>query len=334
MGATEVSLPLIMRNNSGFNTWFNVQNAGSEDAVVSVSFAAGLSGSDYTAPDVTIAPGAAYTFDQSTMTDLGDTFVGSATVMSTNDVPVVATAVEVGPDTLYAYDGFITSDTDFVAPLFQYYNAGFSSSIQVQNTGDTATDVTIAYTPSFAGTACEETQTIQPGSAATFGLFAFAQAGNDCNTQNPGSAFVGSARVSNNSADQNLVAIVNQHNFGTGKAAAYSAFTPGQATQCASLPLIMDRNSNYWTGFSIINVGADTTVTVDYSDFGTTSDDSIALTSGQSDIRLQNNAIEDGYVGSANICGADAGDQILVIVNEQNLISAGDQLFTYNAFNY
>jgi len=327
-GATALSLPLIMRANSGYTTWFNVQNAGSGTATVSVAFAAGLDGTDWTHPDVTIEPGAAYTFDQTDMTNLGAVFVGSATV--TSDQPIVATVVEVGPTTLYAYDGFTDGDPAIVGPLFQYYNAGFSSSVQVQNTGSTATTVTLDYTPSFAGVACEETQTIEPGAAGTFGLFAFAVAGNDCNTKNPGTAFVGSVTVQTNSANEDLVAIVNQHNFSTGKASAYSAFRPDEAKQCTSLPLIMDRNSNYWTGISIINVGAATNVTIDYT--GAPANEVIALGAGASAITLNMNALGAGYVGSASVCGANASDQILVIVNEQNLTVNGDQLFTYNGF--
>jgi hypothetical protein len=329
-GASPVNLPLIMRNNNGFNTWFNVQNAGSGTATVSVSFKAGSDGSDWTHPGVTIEEGAAYTFDQSDMTNLGSKFVGSATV--TSDEPVVATVVEVGPDTLYAYDGFAAGDPDIIGPLFQYNNAGFSSSVQVQNIGSQSTSVTLSYTPSFAGSACEETQTIGPGAAATFGLFAFAVAGNDCYDTNGTNPFVGSVTVDTNTTNQDLVAIVNQHNFSTGKASAYSAFRPDEAKQCTSLPLIMDRNSNYWTGISIINVGAATTVTIDYSNYGTSADETIPLGAGASAVTLNNGNIQSGYVGSARVCGANASDEILAIVNEQNLVVSGDQLFTYNGF--
>jgi hypothetical protein len=37
-GSTSVGLPLVMRGNSGFNTWFNVQNAGTTAAAVTVSY--------------------------------------------------------------------------------------------------------------------------------------------------------------------------------------------------------------------------------------------------------------------------------------------------------
>ena len=47
-GATSVKLPLIMRGNSGYYTWFNVQNASSTDASVSVEYIPGSSGSAHT----------------------------------------------------------------------------------------------------------------------------------------------------------------------------------------------------------------------------------------------------------------------------------------------
>jgi hypothetical protein len=332
-GATQANLPLVMRNNSGYYTWFAVQNAGTSDATVGVVFTAGSAGTNYTAPDVTIKPGASHLYYQADMADLGAKFVGSAKVTSKNGVPIVATVVEVGPTTLYAYDGFVAASPTFIAPLFQYYNAGFTSSIQVENTGAAATDVTIQYTPSFGGNACTETKTIAAGGAATYGLFAFASAitGSNCYAQNPGTAFVGSATVSANSASQPLVAIVNQHNFASAKAASYSAFRPDDGTQQVSVPLVMDRNSNYWTGVVIYNAGASTTVTIDYS--GTTADKSLTLPAGASAVVLNNGAIGARYVGSAVVSGANSTDKLLVIVNEQNLVAAGDTFYVYNAFN-
>ena len=80
-GATEVNLPLVMRNNGGFNTWFNVQNAGTADANVTVAYTPGAHGSPYTEM-ATIKPGAAHTFDQAGLTALGPRFVGSPKVKS------------------------------------------------------------------------------------------------------------------------------------------------------------------------------------------------------------------------------------------------------------
>ncbi|MEZ4657500.1 MAG: hypothetical protein R2911_08010, partial [Caldilineaceae bacterium] len=63
-GATEVQLPLLNKGNSGFDTWFSVQNAGSDDATVNVAYSDGSSNT------ATIKAGAAHTFfqDQETHT--------------------------------------------------------------------------------------------------------------------------------------------------------------------------------------------------------------------------------------------------------------------------
>lgn len=357
-GSAEMSLPLIMRNNSGYTTWFSVQNVGSEASTTVVTFTRGSAGTTWTHPAITIQPNAAYRYDQSGMDSLGDVFVGSAKVVSTNGQPLVATAVELGPASLYAYDGFTTSgQTSFTAPLFHYYNSGFSSSINVQNTGDASTTVTIEYTPSDApgggtyGTACEETQEIGAGAGANFGLFAFVDASSlgydcDCYSKNPGDRFIGSARVKTNSASQPLVAVVNQHNFSTNLAAAYNAFGPDDGSQCVSLPLMMDRNSNYWTSINVVNVGAEsTTVTIEYSangkesssTYGQIPDDVVFdLDAGKSRSLLHapgGDPIMEDYVGSARVCGANSTDELLVIVNEQNMVATGDTLYTYNGFN-
>ena len=346
-GAPEISLPLVMRGNSNNNTWFNVQNAGSEDATVQVVYTAGLFGTDWTDPTTyTISPGASMTFDQTGLTQLGDRFVGSATVRSTNDVPLVASVVQVGPGVLYAYDGFTQNSTDIVAPLFQYYNAGNVSSIQIQNAGDTATTVTVQYTPGFAGNACTETQTIDPGSAGTFGLFAFnaATAGSDCYANNPGTRFVGSASIQTNSADQPLVGVVNQLNLSQGLASSYSAYRPAEAQSTISLPLLMDRNSGFWTSINLVNIGPATTVTIDYVgrlDRGQgevfTTSETFDIGEGEPVIRLHAPGgfeIADGWVGSATIRGANASDQLLAVVNQVRTGGSGDVFQTYNGFGF
>lgn len=346
-GAPVISLPLVMRGNSGNNTWFNVQNAGSEDATIQIEYMAGLFGNDFSDPNTyTIAPGASLTFDQAGITQLGDRFVGSATVRSTNNVPLVASVVQVGPTVLYAYDGFTEdqTSTDIVAPLFQYYNAGNVSSIQIQNAGDQATTVTVEYTPGFAGNACQETQTIDPGSAGTFGLFSFnaPTQGSDCFDQNPGTRFVGSARVITNSTNQPLVGVVNQLNLGQGLASSYSAYRPEDAMNGISLPLLMDRNSGFWTSINLVNIGPATTVTIDYvgrlnrgqGEVFTTSE-TFEIGAGEPVIRLHAPGgfpIADGWVGSATITGANPDDQLLAVVNQVRTGGTGDVFQTYNGF--
>lgn len=68
-GSTEVSLPLLFKNFAGFSTFFNVQNASSTAANVTVTYTNGAT------EEATIPANASVRFDQQTNTDLPDEFV-------------------------------------------------------------------------------------------------------------------------------------------------------------------------------------------------------------------------------------------------------------------
>jgi hypothetical protein len=302
-----------MKENSGFSTWFNVQNTGSEDADVTVTYSSGVT------EGATIASGAAATFDQAANPDVADGWVGSASV--TSDQDVVAAVMQVGPTTLLGYNCFTGASEYPVMPLVQANNYGYVTGIQVQNTSGTDTDVTIAYTPSTVGTAVTETKTVPANSSETFALGAFG-----------GETFVGSAEVSENSAGADLVVIVNQLNSDDNKGAAYEGFDPDAGTDTVVMPLIMDRNYDYFTGFSVMNVGdAATDVVCTFTD--STYEETATLDPGDALTAVQLDKIADGYVGSAT-CVADGGS-IVGIVNELGPQDAasGDTFLVYDAFN-
>lgn len=320
-GATELQLPLLMKNNSGFNTWFNVQNVGSEAAQVEVTYSDGITNT------ATIEPSAAHTFFQSDEAHSEKVF--SAVVNSTNDVPIVATAIEESSDVMFAYSGFTGGSTNPVMPLINANNAGYVTGIQIQNTSGSSTDVTVSYTPSAAGTACTETQTIPANQSKTFALAAFTSGANsDCAA---GAKFVGSAQVTGNTAGANLVVIVNQLLSGV-NGEAYGGFDPAQATSKIVLPLIMDRNAGYFTGFNVMHVGgSEATVTCTFTGSSYTVSDT--LSEGEALTDLQANQIADGYVGSAT-CEADQADaKIVAIVNELGPSSTADQLLVYEGIS-
>lgn len=317
-GATTVYAPLLMYANSGFSTWFNVQNAGTVATDVSIEYSDGL-----TASCLALEPGAACTVDQSTEGHAAK-WVGSAVITAAE--PVAVTVIEVGPTTLFAYTGFTAGSIDVAMPLINANNAGYITGVQLQNMGNTATSVTVSYTPSLAGTACSETLTIQPQQSSTFALAAFT-AGGVCGAQK----FIGSASISANSTNQNLVAIVNQLNVAANKGAAYEGFDPAAATNSVVMPLIMDRNSNYWTGFSIVNVGTAAT-TVNCTFTGTTYTVSDTIGPGEALTALQNGMIAAGYVGSGT-CMASGTGTIVGIVNELNSVLTGDAFLVYDGFN-
>jgi len=320
-GAEMVALPLLMYENAGFTTWFNVQNAGGAVTDVMVQYSDGV-----TAQCLGLQPGAACTLDQA---DEGHAagWVGAGVV--TADEPVVVTVMQVGATTLFGYGGFTQASADVAMPLINANNAGFVTGVQIQNTGLSPTTVTVAYTPSVDGTACTETRTIGALSSETFALQAFATGANsDCV---PGARFIGSAEVTVNTAGADLVAIVNQLNLQANKGAAYEGFDPATATDSVAMPLIMDRNSGYFTGFGVANVGT-TTTNVMCTFTGTTFTESATLAPGESFTPNQNNQIADGYVGSAT-CVADGDGLIIGVVNQLNPVLPGDTLLVYNAFN-
>jgi len=340
-GAATVSLPLVMKNNFGISTWYNVQNAGSSNANVTVTY----SGSACTDTKTGLAPGAAVTFDQASNTGAGAClpagYVGSATVTNSGTgQPLVAAVMQIktGAKSLLAYNGFTGSDASNT-PVMPLVSTNFFHSltgIQIQNTGASATNVTVHYTPSagFPGAACNETKSVAAHSSTTFFLPFPAACGTIANGTNGTGGFVGSGKVTVNTASQPLVAIVNQVNSANSSSSAYNGINPAAGTAHVSLPLIMDRNFGIFTGFSIANVGTLTThVNCTFSGSAHTVSGNVAPGSALTDVQF--NQIGNGYVGSAT-CTATTGDtKIAAIVNELGTGSAtDDKLFTYNGVNF
>ncbi|MBN1954769.1 MAG: hypothetical protein JW900_06925 [Anaerolineae bacterium] len=317
-GSTIAYVPLLMKENNGYSTWFNVQNVGGGPANVTVRYS---DGTEAYCND--LQPWTACTFDQAAESHAAG-WVGSATIQTINQ-PIVVAVMEVGPSTLFGYSGFTSGSPYPVFPLINANNNGYVTGIQIMNRGTVATDVTVEYTPSETGYQCTETQTIVPNSSATFALNAFA--GGSCGTQ----TFVGSGVVTVNSAYQDLAAIVNQLNNGANKGSAYAGFAADSGTSSIVLPLIMDRNEGYFTGFNVLNVGAN------YTDVSCTFSGStytvgpITLAQREALTEIQNGQIAAGYVGSA-VCTASSNGQIVAVTNELHVTLPGDTLLTYNSF--
>ena len=338
-GSTSFALPLIMCNNSGFDTWFNVQNAGSATASITINYIAGSSGTD--ASDTgTIEPGRAVTFDQKTGSSgtekkcgngLGTTFVGAATI--TSNEPIVATVMQVNAadfDVLMGYNGFAAGATDIRAPLIMQNNSGFYTGIQVQNAGTASTNVTINYSADTSGNGtvmADDTFTLAAGASQTI-------------LHSGTATYVGGATVT--STGEPLVAIVNQVLVAGPYGTAYEAFSASDATNNINVPLVMANNSSYYTGIQVQNVGTGSaTVTISYGPNGAgtfaPADEVFTLAAGASETRIQNLAgvVNDWtgntYVGSASIT---ANGPIVAIVNEFAPFSGMDQFYTFDAFNY
>lgn len=331
-GAMEMNLPLIMRGNAGFNTWFNVQNTGTSSTNVTVTYYPGSAGNSGVTETASIPAGAAATFDQETNSALGTLFVGSAVVTSDSQA-IVATVEQAGTGdikTLLGYNGFTAGSPTVVAPLVMANNAGFFTGIQVQNVGATTANVTVTYGPNTAGAFAP---TAESASIAAGASYTFLQSGGQWTD-----TYVGSATITN-AEGQDLVAIVNQLLIGTlSFGTAYEGFDPDSATSNLSAPLVMANNAGYFTGIQVMNVSGadpcDVTVTYGPNTAGafTPTSESASIAVGASYTFLQSGGQwTDTYVGSATVTGS--GCNIVAIVNELNL-SLNDQFFTYNGFNY
>jgi len=336
-GSQTVGLPLIMRGNSGFDTWFNVQNAGTADATITISYKPGTSGTA-TTQTATIKPGAAKTFDQSTLAALGTKFVGSASI--TSNQPVVAVVNQVGKassKTLLTYGGFGAGSAEVILPLVMANNSGFFTGIGIQNIGATPAAVTIDYGPNTGGAfnPANETITLAAGGSATF-----IQQGGQWGTNR----YVGGAKITAPAGAQ-LVAVLNQLR-GTGVAVgtAYEGFSPANLTTKVSVPLLMSNNGGYFTGLQCANPGAAAvTIKIDYSPntagaFNPVDIASKSVPAGGSVTVLQTGNAEgtnwgaNRYVGGATV--TSTGGNIACIVNQLSGAATGDQFLTYDATNF
>lgn len=309
-GSTKVLLPLLNKNNGGFYTWYSIQNAGTQNATVNVAYSDGV-----TAGPFTIKPGAAKVVYQSQESHPVANFAGTIT----SDQPVVAAVIQESNKIIFAYTGFRDTDasTNPVFPLVNANNANYVTGIQIQNAGTTATNVTLSYTPTPGnGTACTETQSIQPGASATFALAAFHPTATPpgASTCVKGAKFVGSAQVTANSTSQPLVGIGNQLLPGVNGEAYVSFNTASDAGATVVMPLIMDRNSGYFTGFNVQNVGAGS-VTVECTFQNNARVVTKTLAPGEALNDIQANQLANGYVGSAT-CTGSAGAQLVAVVNQ------------------
>jgi hypothetical protein len=333
-GSQTASLPLLFKGSFNFNSFFNVQNVGQTSTQVTVTYAGGGLSAPLVKPAVTVAPGASTRFDVGGDGQLPAGFNGSATISSSaSDIAAVAT--HVGPTTVLIYNSFSAGSTNPVFPLVNANNSGYITGIAVQNRGATASTVTMTYTPSLAGAACTETRSVPAGGSAFFAIEAFAAndpntgSNNDCAN---GATFVGSARVSANSAGVELVGTVDQVNSAARKGGTYAGFNPADATNTVVYPLINDRNFGFFTGLSMVNTGSvATTIECVYSN--TAVKQSASVPAGGTFTPVQVNQIANGYNGSGVCTSSAAGATIVGIANQLRPTGLASTFYVYEGAN-
>jgi hypothetical protein len=192
-GSPTIYAPLIMTNNSGWTTGFQVQNAGTQATTVSLY----LNGGSSPVTTANLNPGQSVTWYPVPGTTSGTKFVGSATVQSSNGQPLLGAVNEL--NSTYGqgmtYSAFASGTQTVDMPLIMYNNSGYYTGEQIQNVG------TIPATVDFKvnGTVVD-TKVIQPGASYTwFGTNLI-----------PGGGKVASAQAVARETGAQIVGIVNE----------------------------------------------------------------------------------------------------------------------------
>ena len=264
---TTLTFPLIYRNFSNWNSQIVVQNASSSAQSVNIEFFKNGSTSANASDSATIQPYSYAIFDlnDSSYSGFGNDY-GVAVV--TGAQPLAGTALAVrDPGTGPAnkaeliYRAFSSSQlgTELVAPLFYKNFNGFATGINVVNTGNAATNVTVEFSSAngVSGGPWTATQNnIQPGEGYTFYTPSVGSL--------PSNVF-GSATIS--SSASNIAAVVSSSRFsgGSQQAFAYEAPLESSATGCVALPVVHNRTS-WKTGINVLNLSnSAASVTVNYA---------------------------------------------------------------------
>lgn len=254
-GETSAYLPRLFKNNYGYNTFYYVQNTGSAITNVSIQYSDGTTNSISN-----LQPNQSHVIKQSDETHTPKVF---SAILTADNSPIVVTVVEEGK-TLASYNGVSSGSTSPVMSLVNQNNYGTFTGIQIQNIGAVDSVVTVSYLPGpdWPGTPCHETRTIPAGGLNTFSQYVFYESKSEADDPNfntdciMGETFVGSGKVTSNSTNMPLVAIVGQLMTAANKAGTYVAFDPANGQQGIIYPLIMDRNYGHFSSWSILNVGS------------------------------------------------------------------------------
>jgi hypothetical protein len=170
-GRPTVNAPLLFRNANGWNTGLQVQNVGSEDAEVIVTYRATDGGPWYEAS--WIAPGSSFTFYQPASDVLPNGFVGSAVVTSLNQQPLVGIVNETNPALGVAMTYRALTDGApvlSVPSLARRAESGWSTGVQVQNLGSATTSVAFRLRGPDGGEVRSVVESVPAGDSRTFYL--------------------------------------------------------------------------------------------------------------------------------------------------------------------
>jgi hypothetical protein len=265
-----------MRYSSGADSWnsiVSVQNAGSGDAVVTISYRdrVGNAIAATSADTRTLKAGATWNIRQADRTELGNSFIGSAVVTSSTSGAKLAAVTQIANNfndsthaQYFSFGARAAGATRLFAPRLTNNYYGNSSGLQIQNLGSTTANVTLRF--KFGGTSlAPQTVQIPPSVANTYYLPSSAAA---WGIPSGHSAGKGSAIIE---SDQPIIAIVNEDTRiedpsapgRVGQGDSYNAFADGRQTTVTYLPKISALYFGYASAITVMNAGTGTaTITI------------------------------------------------------------------------
>ncbi len=316
--APTVYLPQVMKNLSGFNSYFAVQNTDSISTAVTVTyrdrFGNSVAGATQT---FTIPPQSTRIFYQNENTGLPDDFLGAATISANNGtskLAAIATLYNDGANyersQLLSYNGFVSGGNKLFVPRFVRKYFGYNSGLSIQNIGTTPAEVQVTF--SFAGNTYIYTSTQPIASGAALALFA-----PDITQLNPVDSLAENQRFGSAVIDVTsggpIVAIVNEDNRGgpgvfaerVGQGTTYNAIADGSQTPKVFLPQIARNAGGLFSGgFQIANTtNTAGTCNISYAGAPAATENNVALPANGSIARYAPNVpnLPDGFNASVTV---------------------------------
>lgn len=221
-GSTNVLIATVLKNTFNQTTKFSIQNADTTNVSVTLRFFAVGSATPTHTETFSLVQGTARFFDAGTISQLGPSFNGSATIEATGKV--VATAIEATTDTSYkvsAFEGVAQGSNTVYMPsaLCNFGSTQQRSAYAVQNTSTTnSATVTVTYKDTNNNTVATQTATIPANAKFSF---------QTCSASGIPNNFSGSATITSSGAP--IVAIGKVFSGSSAYAALATAFVGASA---------------------------------------------------------------------------------------------------------
>jgi|GEM_PF-3253502 len=247
--STSSYLPFALRNRGGRTSTIGVQNAGSAQADIYINFIGHESSPVNTRVVKNLKPGASTILNlNSDVTALGDNWMGSVVITSTQNV--AATALDVGTNILYNYSGVAQPSTDLLMPFVVGARSNQDTASALLNPNPITATVTMTFTGQIGTSTVVVSTTREVGPGQMWNLL---------HSSVTGAGFLGSGIVHSNVP---VLGIVN-HTYGSfgapGRKQSYTMINASAATPNISLPYILRARGNKVQGVIIQNTSAVTT---------------------------------------------------------------------------